>query len=558
MNKLYNYISSLAVVLLTLTACYEDKGNYDYKDVNKVQVEMPETVVRLSRTGSVDFTVEPKLTQSMIQNENALEFRWFKGGKEAYLICENKEEDCDELMSDNHYHYYSSEKVFRMTLDASFSDFIRLLLEVTDKTTNTKYYQMHPVRVIKPFSNTWFVLQNENGIGKLGVADGVQKDALVSDDVYKSEFASSFPMQGVPQGIESRHFYGLEYYMSVPNMIPVEPMLIIRTDKDFSLVRPTTLETKYSIADMIMGGKVDGATNWNPKLYICSHYGEVVYDQGKLWHSLMDGFAVYYRILDTDGKQVDAPWVADLGMSFLIFDEKNRCFKKYSYNTMDNFYLTYYLTGLLRKMPAAWEGYAGGGAKTAYPLESENELFNPNQVGEEYKMCAMISSGSRVYAVASTGGSAMTVFEISEVDGDPCTGLFQFSLPETTADQCKFITAHAYDRIFFFAAGNALYKVDLNRPTPAVSKIYEHDNAEAKIDALKFKERTVPYDWDTENIMNKYQMQLGLGVNFPDGTASVVELNLTSAGDVNRVEGSIYEYKGFKSIVDIAYNYGDE
>lgn len=560
MKNLYKYIGGMASILFGLTACYDDKGNYDYHDINEVVVEIPETMIRLDRTGSVELVVEPDLKQTIVQNEDALRYKWYVGSKNAYMICDEPMEECTE---DSHFHFYTEDKVFRMSLESSFQGSIALLLEITDMVTDTKYYQKHPIKVVHPFSDTWFVLQSENGKGKLGAVDGIREDAMLFDDIFKSEFNTSFPMEGEPRSIDCRHFYGPDFFMSGPPNMPVtEPMMVMRTNKDLRLVYPTTLEAKYGIEELlIVGAMTDKETNWDTKLYTNSNYGELVYDQGKLWHAMVDGYAVYYRVLDSETKkQMNTPWVAELGFAFIVYDEEKKCFRRFTYEEMDSFNISYYVTGSLRRNPDKFIDYAGEGKKIAYPLESNGEFFDPNDIskdmGENMKMCCMLSNGGRAMAIATLGGQAVTIFEFSNA-AEPCTGKYELNLP-APADQCKFIAAHAYDRIFFVAAGNALYKVDLNRQTPILNKIYEHENTAAVIDALKFKEKCVPYGWDTENVMNKYQMQLGLGVNMPDGTGSVVDLVLTSAGDVNRAEGSIYEYPGFGRIVDIAYNYGDE
>ena len=69
--------------------------------------------------------------------------------------------------------------------------------------------------------------------------------------------------------------------------------------------------------------------------------------------------------------------------------------------------------------------------------------------------------------------------------------------------------------------------------------------------AVKFKEQ----GYFTGN--DVYTRHLGVAFNRADGTGSVVELHLTAAGDVDRAEGSVYEYAGYGKIVDIAYNYSD-
>ena len=98
------------------------------------------------------------------------------------------------------------------------------------------------------------------------------------------------------------------------------------------------------------------------------------------------------------------------------------------------------------------------------------------------------------------------------------------------------------------ATGNKVYKIDLNRNNPAVSLIYEYtDDAAATAVALKFK--------DMDN--STYFHDLGVAFNRADGTGTVVELRLTQAGDVNREEGSTFEYTGFGTIVDLAFNHAE-
>ena len=65
--------------------------------------------------------------------------------------------------------------------------------------------------------------------------------------------------------------------------------------------------------------------------------------------------------------------------------------------------------------------------------------------------------------------------------------------------------------------------------------------------ALKFK--------DMDN--STYFHDLGVAFNRADGTGTVVELRLTQAGDVNREEGSTFEYTGFGTIVDLAFNHAE-
>ncbi len=334
MKGLYRNIIAWVSVALLATACYEDKGNYDYREINDVQVELPKVSVRLPLQGETEIVVEPSLTQTQIGNEENLRFKWYVGTMSSEFICEEK--DCQ----DNHFHFYSEEKVFRMKVSADYNQKLQLLLEVHDVVGDTKCYQKQEVKIVKPLSNTWFVLQEVGGKGQLGVADGEQDQALIAPDacqtLYHTTFPlqgkplsidcrhkevggkgqlgvadgeqdqaliapdacqtlyhTTFPLQGKPLSIDCRHSYGSKYYQS-PGAPTAMPMIVLCTNKDMQLIYPTTLKTKHGIQDMVYGAVKAGTTTWKPSYYHHANYGEVVCDQGRLWHSLMDGYAVYY------------------------------------------------------------------------------------------------------------------------------------------------------------------------------------------------------------------------------------------------------------------------
>ena len=43
----------LGCFLLGVVACYDDKGNYDYVDINEVSISLPNYSVRLDKTDTV-------------------------------------------------------------------------------------------------------------------------------------------------------------------------------------------------------------------------------------------------------------------------------------------------------------------------------------------------------------------------------------------------------------------------------------------------------------------------------------------------------------------------
>ena len=63
------------LVVLLLASCYEDKGNYDYKEINTVDVSLNEVyAVRLGKDTTV--TIIPQLSQSLQENTENLKYAW--------------------------------------------------------------------------------------------------------------------------------------------------------------------------------------------------------------------------------------------------------------------------------------------------------------------------------------------------------------------------------------------------------------------------------------------------------------------------------------------------
>ena len=54
MRKYIIYIASFVGSALLQTGCYDDKGDYDYHDVNTMDIVIPETKVRMPKEEAVE------------------------------------------------------------------------------------------------------------------------------------------------------------------------------------------------------------------------------------------------------------------------------------------------------------------------------------------------------------------------------------------------------------------------------------------------------------------------------------------------------------------------
>lgn len=554
MRKTIKSLCGMLTLALAFTACYDDEGNYSYHDINEVGIVIPETAVRVPREGEVTVVITPALSQTIGANEENLTFQWYKGPQSATRICESSPEEVanDPDRHKSELHRYSTDKSCTLTITPSDIESIKLLLEVTDQREGTKWYAERIVNLVLPFSSTWFVLQEQDGKGVLGAADGEGELATVFADVYASEFGTTFPLEGKPLSIDAQHNYGIgswNYTMGIMAPSPIA-VLHIMTDSDLQLVRPSTLETEYNGREMLLGA--DTGQPLALETYAYGNYGEVAVAQGKTWHSLIDGYAVYYTVRNPEGEQLESKQWAEYGSNWVTFDEKKHRFLSYVYNSPDGMMTSYTSTRPMRAYGRAWSDAIPKTASVPQSGEpSLTDVFDAD--GPELasiEVLDFVSTGTWAYAIATGGTSPLTLYEFSSSAVEPtCSGLYELSLPNgAQAADCHFAASWGFGHILFMATGNKVYKIDLNRNNPAVSLIYEYtDDAAATAVALKFK--------DMDN--STYFHDLGVAFNRADGTGTVVELRLTQAGDVNREEGSTFEYTGFGTIVDLAFNHAE-
>mgnify|MGYP001478648548 CR=1 FL=1 len=78
MRKYIICIVSFIGAALLQTGCYDDKGDYDYHDVNTMDIVIPETKVRMPKEEAVEVSIIPEI------------FRlWSKMRKTLYFMEEN-------------------------------------------------------------------------------------------------------------------------------------------------------------------------------------------------------------------------------------------------------------------------------------------------------------------------------------------------------------------------------------------------------------------------------------------------------------------------------------
>lgn len=170
--------------LLSMTSCYEDKGNYDYKEMNDVEI----SVSTESSSFSLGDTVKskPQLTFALGRESLDLEYEW------TY---------------DGHVVAHSRDLEWIADTIAQNKD---LRLAVLDKSTGVSYFGSATISISSPFKRDgWTVLSEKEGHSMLTfmrnqTEDGVLKP-VVTRDIYQminKESLGSQPVSMYPHWVE--------------------------------------------------------------------------------------------------------------------------------------------------------------------------------------------------------------------------------------------------------------------------------------------------------------------------------------------------------------------
>ena len=168
------------LALLLFVSCYDDKGNYDYEDINTVAVELDELYsVRLDKDTTL--TIVPRLSQLLQKDDENLSYVWLYStiNHNFYGLASREGFDTVSIEPSLRFHIDPEEK------NLKYEHFFRL--NVFDKVTGIEYPVNTTIKLIKPYDGTWMVLHSKNGQTELGSIEYIGADIVVNEDAYYKE-----------------------------------------------------------------------------------------------------------------------------------------------------------------------------------------------------------------------------------------------------------------------------------------------------------------------------------------------------------------------------------
>lgn len=141
------FIFAAFFCLLSITSCFDDKGNYDYTVLNEIYVDTTgvQTTFTRSQFDSLVITPDIRFTEATIDNAN-LEFKWV-----LYSDKFVNEASATEKLT--------TERDLKMVVTQQPQpDPYAIMLYITDKQNNTVYQTKYSLTVIASVISGWVVL----------------------------------------------------------------------------------------------------------------------------------------------------------------------------------------------------------------------------------------------------------------------------------------------------------------------------------------------------------------------------------------------------------------
>ena len=523
-------ITLVGLLIIFLSSCYSDKGNYDYIEINDFEINLnptpPETSVYMVNQPSGDtllFTIKAEVSQTISQTDSNLEYFWTS-------TIGNKTDSI-----------YSSDITLRIPPDKNST--FNLMCRVRDKELDIEYYEFVSVKTEVPFHDSWLLFHGEMGDRKIGaiqwdVAGNSRWDTDIMLASNRRQLKNATDIAYSPSGT------------SIPGDWLRTERLLITIDSDTVLnflpfdVKPSD-RRPWSVSRPVN----------KPNLKIAriqphgkSEYAGMVDEDGKFYWVRAEDF--FYSALSDNvpNYQVDHFYTNDAAVATL-WDNNAKRFMFYKMgsndynrwngdNRQDNANTTQIVycedvqADEMQNKTVLW---AGKGAK-AVDNRVESSLF---VVKDE------ITNTCYLYDFAyddEKEKSKMAIF--ASTDLSPEYDLMQLKRDTLSnisfEDDAVFATSNAFNEQLFFTENNELYRFII-----ATEEVVPLLSFDGKVKLMRFR-ISENYGIPDETFTNL--RTIGIVIEGKNGRDLFKEVYLDNAGDIIKVVDYDYDYGKIKKI----------
>ena len=498
----YKYIKQTTcfLMLLVIFSCKKDLGNYDYEDINAVDIGGIEKSYNTLLGGKFKITPELKFTKDDGKDENRYTYEWVAMNLGGVLPAEVRK-------------FLSDTRNLDITVTVPPGSY-RVYYKVTDKQTGVTYQRNFALKVETSIFEGWMVLNDVNGAARLDMVSKINDVFSTITDVLATT-GSELVLAGKPLDVTC--------YRYDPNIFGI----YISTDKGTNRIDPETFKWKntYNLAYEVVAN--------TPADFHADFLAPLKEDQGVSYMYSGGDVYYYYRIFQINysspvnlvkGETVPfkaAPFLttardmSNFNASTVMFDIEKKRFLKHGNNE------------------ASSSKFAA------------KELFDPNNVGMDLAYMAYSTYGAgEVFAVLKNPAGKMYLARFNAFSG--AQSYFEEIVATGIANAEKFAVSPVFGYLFY-SVGGKVYEYDTSL---RISKQMLDKGAE-KITLLKFENfgstfnKPIYEEKRTHLIVGSYDPALPADKNGKLELFKVPSLN----GDLIPSE----KYTGFGKIVSVNY-----
>lgn len=524
----------LSLFLFSFCACFDDKGNYDYREVAEITIEnIPEVIEVLG--SSEHIIVKPKVVSSLegeiVEDNVNFKFDYKIGVKEVVIKSGQKWINLNPIGTLN------LDTLATFAADTYTGCFI-----VTDKRSGVQTSKMFDLRVSSPTYEGWMVLCNE------GEQERVRMDmiSVISAERVIPAYDILTPL-GLP---ELKHARGIGFY---PNLFtnPDDVIYVMSEEGTFKLDKETfktSASWNVNSVDFIISPvdenvvcytSVNNATTSRALACICvtnvgNAYAQVFGASGAAFehpiNTSVRGASPEYKVAPYIGVSLARP---GNGISALLYDTDNKRFVGWKYGNED------------------------GVTQISIPVvDPENGLFSFKTGMELVYMESTRYSGGLVYSILQDAGGKRYIYGINMSNNGFVQEAKYENLNAPDFDKATIFAFHSQFPFMFYAVGNKVYLHNLGTNTT-----YPMDNItlgeNETVTMLKFNLYRQCSLSDLNNqsdefMARQYELMVG-SYNTAAADNNGGKLGFYPVDGVNNKVTKRAEYNGFAKIRDVVY-----
>ncbi|SPY35488.1 Uncharacterised protein [Porphyromonas cangingivalis] len=535
-------------ILLMSSACYKDKGNYDYdENILDISVTLEQQYVYKKEKTDFYCTITP--TIDTYGQAKELKYEWF--------ISKNDQEKGTAIGTDKSVtiHFNPNSEDPNDQLGSEYT----VRLYVTDMTTKAQTLRFTTLRLIDPYTASWAVLHETDGHAEIGTVEYHAGKYIIQHDTYTQENGTS--LKGKPLHLGVRQISTepfMDYWLfSFPSQLYLSTTEL----SEGGLIAPGEKFKNFKPWQKLIN--VEEINNFDPAKIVGSGAGDTGYamaSNGNIFHNNYYSPVMYQAV--PDPASVSGPvYITKFGVctnAGVGYDEKG---------------LRFLAVDMTKNFWDEQEAQNPPSVRlTMMPIrEHEGNAKSPNKIPKGYRAVSIFpgyqygKSGMatfqqyQLYAYLISPDSSLVYTirgrELSSAIEAPISGAYRFPKPQSINENTRMTSGHNYANIIFYVDGNKVYKHNIVNGQNTV--IYEHEDpnaqgvdirmaVEAYIDRPEIMKQIIETDPDR---------LLGIAFNIQD-KGELVVLHLDNTGSVEESKwayDNVQVHKGFGPIKSVVF-----